>query len=232
MPFPQLPLPPPPAATCSQPALRPRDLSAGRLASDTQRLATRRSTPASRHSGPQAFTAPTFPRDEGGLRGTTTSPSPWSHLSAPARPRGLKRAHLRGPSSAALRPATDGASLGRGRILRSPEVSHRLPVPTPGPHRSPSSDNCKPHSNSREQACHFKQPGLFKQDNRLQRSHNSGPNSLKPVFQTRQKQQSAASCRTKQFGPHSLASDAPHPRRPTLFAGAWFPHCTMWKGLG
>lgn len=32
---------------------------------------------------------------------------------------------------------------------------------------APSSDNCNAHSNSIGQACHFKQQGLFKQDNRL-----------------------------------------------------------------
>lgn len=41
--------------------------------------------------------------------------------------------------------------------------SHHLPVPL----LPPSSDNCNAHSNSIRQACHFKQQGLFIQDNRL-----------------------------------------------------------------
>ena len=164
VPFRQLLLPPPPTATCRQTALRLQDLSGGTLASDTQRLATRMSAPATRHfwvSGLHGHL--TFPRDEGGFRGATTS-----LLSAPAPPRGLSRAHFRGPCPAALRPATDGAFLGWGHILRSPEVRVTACLSPPlAPTALPSSDNCKPHSNSRDQACHFKQPGLFKQDNRL-----------------------------------------------------------------
>lgn len=73
-------------------------------------------------------------------------------------------AHFRVLSPAGLRPATDGASVGWGCVLMSLEV--RV-IACLSPRVTPSSDNCNAHSNSIGQACHFKQQGLFKQDNRL-----------------------------------------------------------------
>lgn len=87
---------------------------------------------------------------------------PWGCLLHAQAGRRGQEAHFRGLSPAGISWQHMGCGgTGGESVLRCPEVSHCSPVPS----APASSDNCSAHSNGTGQACHFKQHGLFKQDN-------------------------------------------------------------------